>query len=40
MVLAILPQGKKAFQNRWIYRLKEEPDDNRRYKTRLVVKGF
>ena len=27
-------------QNRWVYRLKEEPDGSKRYKARLVVKGF
>jgi len=34
-----LPEGKKVLQNRWVYRLKEEPDGNKRYKVRLVVKG-
>jgi len=24
----------------WVYRLKEEVDGNRRYKAKLVVKGF
>ena len=38
--LTRLPAGKKALQNRWVYRLKEEPDGSRRYKARLVVKGF
>ena len=27
-------------QNKWIYRIKNEHDGSRRYKTRLVVKGF
>ncbi|WVY92804.1 hypothetical protein V8G54_000169 (mitochondrion) [Vigna mungo] len=39
--LAKLPEGKKVpIQNMWVYRLKEESDNNRRYKGRLVVKGF
>ena len=38
--LTKLPEGKKALQNRWVYRLKEESDGRRRYKARLVVKGF
>ncbi|KAE8685870.1 cytochrome P450 71A9-like [Hibiscus syriacus] len=38
--LAELPPGKKALHNKWIYRIKEEHDGSKRYKTRLVVKGF
>ena len=38
--LTKLSEGKKTLQNRWVYRLKEEIDDRRRYKARLVVKGF
>jgi len=38
--LTKLPEGKKVLQNRWIYWLKEEPYGNKRYKARLVVKGF
>lgn len=38
--LAELPQGKKALHNKWIYRIKEEHDGSKRYKARLVVKGF
>ncbi|OAE21914.1 hypothetical protein AXG93_3988s1200 [Marchantia polymorpha subsp. ruderalis] len=38
--LAQLPAGKKALQNKWIYRLKQESDGKKRYKARLVVKGF
>ena len=38
--LTKLPEGKKALQNKWVYRLKEESDGSRRYKARLVVKGF
>ena len=35
-----LPDGKKVLQNKWVYRLREEFDGRRRYKARLVVKGF
>ena len=35
-----LPKGKKALHNRWIYRIKDEADGSRRYKARLVVKGY
>ena len=38
--LAELPPGKKALHNKWVYRIKEEHDENKRYKARLVVKGF
>ena len=38
--LVPLPQGKRALQNKWVFRLKEEPDGRKRYKARLVVKGF
>ena len=31
---------KKALQNKWVYRTKEEHDDSKRYKARLVVKSF
>ena len=27
-------------QNKWVYRLKEEDGGKKRYKARLVVKGF
>eukprot|EP01018_Ginkgo_biloba_P016508 Gb_19105 [translate_table: standard] len=32
--------GKRALQNKWVYRLKEEDGGKKRYKSRLVVKGF
>ena len=32
--------GKKALYNKWVYRIKNEHDGSKRYKTRLVVKGF
>ena len=38
--LAELPPGKKSLHNKWVYRIKEEHDGNKRYKARLVVKGF
>ncbi|KAL2253255.1 UNVERIFIED_CONTAM: Retrovirus-related Pol polyprotein from transposon TNT 1-94 [Sesamum indicum] len=38
--LCQLPKGKKALQNRWVYRNREESDRKKRYKARLIVKGF
>ena len=38
--LTELPTRKKALQNKWIYRIKNEHDGSKRYKARLVVKGF
>ena len=38
--LVELPPGKKALHNKWVYRFKEEHDGNKRYKARLIVKGF
>ncbi|RDX94527.1 hypothetical protein CR513_23084, partial [Mucuna pruriens] len=39
--LVKLPKGKKVLENRWIYRVKQESNStSRRYKARLVVKGF
>lgn len=35
-----LPMEKKALHNKWVYRVKEDNDGSKRYKTRLVVKGF
>ena len=32
--------GKKALHNKWVYRIKNEHDDSKRYKAKLVVKGF
>jgi len=38
--LVELQKSKCALYNKWVYQLKEENDDTRRYKARLVVKGF
>jgi hypothetical protein len=38
--LVQFPTGKKALQNKWVYKLKEEDGGKRRYNVRLVVKGF
>ena len=33
-----MPAGKRALENKWVYRLKEEDVGKMRYKARLVVK--
>jgi hypothetical protein len=38
--LVQLPVGKRALQNKWFYKLKEEDGGEKQYKARLVVKGF
>ena len=38
--MVLLLDDKKALHNKWVYRLKEGHDDTKRYKARLVVKGF
>lgn len=38
--LTNLPSGKKALHNKWVYRVKTKHDGSKRYKARLVVKGF
>ena len=32
--------GKKTLHNKWVYRIKNEHDGSKRYKVKLVVKGF
>ena len=39
-VLTELPVGKRALLNKWVFRIKTEPDGKRRFKARLVVKGY
>jgi hypothetical protein len=38
--LVQFPIGKRALQNKWVYKLKEEDGGKMWYKARLVVKGF
>ena len=38
--LCKFPTGKRALQNKWVYRLKEEEGGEKRFKAKLVVKGF
>jgi hypothetical protein len=38
--LVQFPARKRALQNKWVYKLKEEYGGKNRYKARLVVKGF
>ena len=38
--LCKLPASKRALQNKWVYRLKEEDGGMKIFKSRLVVKGF
>ena len=38
--LVKLPAEKRALQNKWVNQLKEEDGGKKRYKARLVVKGF
>ena len=35
-----MPVGKKVLHKKWVYRIKNEHDGSKRYKARLVVKGF
>ena len=39
-VLTELPARKRALLNKWMFRIKTEPDGKRRFKARLVVKGY
>jgi hypothetical protein len=38
--LVQFPVGKRALQNNWVYKLKEEDGGKKWYKDRLIVKGF
>jgi hypothetical protein len=38
--LVQFPVGKRALQNKWVYKLKEEYGGKKKYKARLAVKGF
>jgi hypothetical protein len=38
--LVHLSAGKRTLQNKWVYKLKEEDGGEKRYKARLVIKGF
>ena len=35
-----MPVGKKVLHKKWVYRIKNEHDGSKRYKAKLVVKGF
>ena len=39
-VLTELPAGKWALLNKCVFRIKNEPDDKRRFKAHSVVKGY
>ena len=39
-VLIELPARKRALLKMWVFRIKTKPDGNRRFKARLVVKGY
>ena len=39
-VLTELSVGKRALLNKWVFRIKTEPDGKRRFKVRLVVKEY
>ena len=38
--LVQFPVGTRALHNKWVYKLKEEDGGKKRYKARVVVKGF
>jgi len=38
--LVELLESKRVLRNKWVYRLKEDHDDTKRYKARMVMKGF
>ena len=39
-VLTELPAGKRALLNKWVFRIKTEQDGKKRFKARVVVKGY
>ena len=39
-VLTELLSGKRALLNKWVFRIKTEPDGKIRFKAHLVVKGY
>ena len=39
-VLTELSAGKRALLNKWVFRIKTEPDSKRRFKASLGVKGY
>ena len=39
-VMTELPAGKRSLLNKWVFRIKTKPDVKRRFKARLVVKGY
>ena len=39
-VLTELPAGKRALLNKWVFRIKTEPDGKRRFKARLWLKDI
>jgi hypothetical protein len=38
--LGQFPTGKRALQNKWVYKLKKEDGEKKWYKAKLVIKGF
>ena len=40
MNLVELSESKQVLHNKWVYQLKEENDGTKRYKSRMIVKGF
>ena len=38
--LTVLSEGKKAFQNKWVYKMKPGRQESTQEKARMVVKGF
>ena len=39
-MLTELPIGKRSLLNKWVFRIKTKLDGKRRFKARLVVKGY